>query len=164
MKAAIGILLVLVIGVFAENGPKIGDAVPQFQGTTLKGDKFNLADYKGKVILIDFWASWCIPCREEMPYLMELYRKYKDSDFEIIAVNIDDNPDNARKFISELPGTIHFPVVKDSKQEIPPQFQIKGMPSTILVNKKGIIQYWHTGFKDSYKSDYASEIEQLLKE
>jgi thiol-disulfide isomerase/thioredoxin len=164
MKKIIGILLLSVITLLAKDGPSIGDVAPQFQGTTLKGEKFDLADFQGKVILIDFWASWCGPCRQELPYLIELQQKYKNSDFEIIAVNIDDKISNAIKFINEISGTISFPIVKDSQQKIPPQFQIKGMPSTILVDKKGVIRYWHTGFKNSYKEDYVSEIDKLLAE
>jgi thiol-disulfide isomerase/thioredoxin len=164
MKKIIGILLLSVITLLAKDGPSIGDVAPQFQGTTLKGEKFDLTDFQGKVILIDFWASWCGPCRQEMPYLIELQQKYKKSDFEIIAVNIDDKISNAIKFINEISGTINFPVINDSQQEIPPKFQIKGMPSTILVDKKGVIRYWHTGFKNSYKEDYVSEIDKLLAE
>ncbi len=163
MKKAFGILLIFTLAVFAKDAPKIGEPAPQFQGTTLDGKKIGLADLKGKVVLIDFWASWCGPCRQEMPFLIELYQRYQKSPFEIVAVNIDDKLDNAQKFMDELPKKILFTVIKDPKQQIPPLYQIKGMPSTILLDKNGVIRYWHTGFKDSYKADYVSEIDALLK-
>lgn len=164
MNRFLGILLLSSLAVPAKDGPKIGEVAPSFQGVTIHGEKIELADFKGKVVLIDFWASWCGPCREEMPYLAELHHRYQNSGFEIIAVNIDEKPENAKKFINELSQNIRFPIIKDPRQEIPPQFQFKGMPSTILLDKNGVIRFWHTGFKESNKPEYVTEINALLKE
>jgi thiol-disulfide isomerase/thioredoxin len=164
MNKIFGTLLVLTLAIFANDAPKIGEAAPNFQGTTFDGKKIELTDFRGKVVLIDFWASWCGPCRKEMPVLIDLYRYYRKSPFEIVAVNIDDRIDNAQKFMDQLPESIPFTVVQDSKQQIPPKYKIKGMPSSILLDKKGIIRFWHTGFKESYEDDYMSEIAELLKE
>jgi cytochrome c biogenesis protein CcmG/thiol:disulfide interchange protein DsbE len=164
VKKVIGITLFFILLVFAKNNTKIGEAAPSFEGTTLAGKQIALSDFRGKVVLIDFWASWCGPCRQEMPFLIDLHRRYHKSPFSIVAINIDNKPENAQKFIDQLNRTIHFTVIKDPKQQIPPKYQIKGMPSSILIDKKGIIRFWHTGFKDSYKEDYISEIDQLLKE
>jgi thiol-disulfide isomerase/thioredoxin len=159
-----GILLVFTLTAFAGNAPEIGQAAPQFQATTFDGKKIQLTEFQGKVVLIDFWASWCGPCRQEMPFLNELHQRYRKSPFEIIAVNIDDKIGNAKSFIDRLPDPIHFTVVEDSEQQIPPLYDIKGMPSSILLDKKGVIRFWHTGFKESNKEDYISEIDGLLKE
>lgn len=164
MNKVFGILLVITIAIFANDGPEVGQAAPQFQGTTFDGKKIELTDFKGKVVLIDFWASWCGPCRKEMPFLIELYHRYGKSSFEIVAINIDENLDNAETFMDQLPKGIRFTVLKDPQQEIPPKYQIKGMPTSILLDKKGIIRFWHTGFKESYEEDYVSEINELLKE
>jgi len=160
----IGIILVLTVAIFAKDAPKIGQPSPQFQGTTFNGKKIHLTDFKGKVVLIDFWASWCGPCRQEIPFLIELKFHYRHSPLEIIAINIDKNIQNAREFVDQLPEKINFTVIKDSKQQIPPKYQIKGMPTSILLDKDGIIRYWHTGFKKSYEKEYFSEIDKLLKE
>lgn len=164
MNKMFGILLIFSLAVFAGDSPKIGQPAPEFSGTTIDGKRIELNDFKGKVVLIDFWASWCGPCREEMPFLIELYYHYHKSPFEIIAVNIDDKTENARKFMNQLSEKIYFTIVQDSKQQIPPLYQIKGMPTSIVLDKKGIIRFWHTGFKESYKEDYLSEISELLNE
>lgn len=164
MNKVFGILLLLTLTVFSKDSPKIGEEAPQFQGTTFDGKKIELSDFKGRVVLIDFWASWCGPCRKEMPALIELYNHYRKSPFEVIAINIDDKLENAQEFMDQLPEYIRFTIVKDPKQEIPPKYDIKGMPTSILIDKKGIIRFWHTGFKESYEEDYVSEIGELLKE
>jgi len=164
MSKIFGILLVITLAVFPKDAPQIGQPAPPFQGTTFDGKKIELNDFKGKVVLLDFWASWCVPCREEMPFLIDLYNRYHKSPFEIIAINIDTKLDNARKFMDQLSENIRFTVVKDSEQQIPPKYQINGMPTSVLIDKKGIIRFWHTGFKASYKEDYISEIDELLKE
>jgi len=164
MNRIFGILLIFTLAVFAADAPQIGQAAPLFQGTALDGKKIELSDFKGKVVLIDFWASWCGPCRQEMPFLIELYRRYGKSPFEIVAVNIDDKLENAKRFMGQLPEEISFTIVQDPKQQIPPKYEIKGMPSSILLDKEGIIRFWHTGFKESNKEDYVSEIDGLLKE
>lgn len=164
MKKIFGILLIITLVALSKDAPQIGQPAPQFQGTTFDGKTIKLTDFKDKVVLLDFWASWCVPCREEMPFLIDLYSRYHKSPFEIIAINIDTKLDNARKFMDQQSENIRFTVVKDSEQQIPPIYQIKGMPTSILIDKKGVIRFWHTGFKESYKDDYISEIEDLLKE
>lgn len=164
MNRVFGILVIFTLAVFAADAPEIGQAAPQFQGTTLDGKKIQLNEFQGKVVLIDFWASWCGPCREEMPFLIELDHRYHKSPFEIIAINIDDKLQNAKRFMGQLPDEITFTVVQDPKQQIPPKYDLKGMPSSLLLDKNGIIRFWHTGFKESNKDNYISEIDGLLKE
>jgi thiol-disulfide isomerase/thioredoxin len=159
-----GILLVFTLAAFAGDAPEIGKSAPEFQATTFDGKKIQLSELQGKVVLIDFWASWCGPCRQEMPFLNELHHRYRKSPFEIMAINIDDKIENAKKFIERLSEPINFTIVGDSKQQIPPLYDIKGMPTSILIDKKGVIRFWHTGFKESNEEDYISEIDGLLKE
>lgn len=164
MNKIYGILLVFTLAAFAGNAPEIGKTAPQFQATTFDGTKIQLSEFQGKVVLIDFWASWCGPCRQEMPFLNELHQKYRKTPFEIIAINIDDKIENAKKFIDRLSEPVHLTIVEDSKQQIPPLYDIKGMPTSILIDKEGVIRFWHTGFKESNKEDYISEIDGLIRE
>lgn len=143
---------------------KEGSPAPDFEGKTIRGKDLKLSDYHGKVILIDFWASWCPPCREEMPLLIKFYKAHKDSDFEMIAVNIDNDKDNMQHFLDKLFPEPEFPIVVDDNQKIPPLFNIQAMPTTIFVDKKGKIRFWHNGFQKSYVDDFNSELTLLLKE
>jgi thiol-disulfide isomerase/thioredoxin len=160
-------LLIILFIVLASDGncqEKIGSSAPNFDGKTIKDKEIQLSDYKGKVVLIDFWASWCPPCREEMPRLIDFYDSHKNPKFELIAINIDDNKENMQHFLDDLFPEPDFPIVTDNNQKIPPLFNIEAMPTTIFVDKKGIIRFWHNGFKKSYVDDFNSELTQLLKE
>jgi thiol-disulfide isomerase/thioredoxin len=143
---------------------KEGSAAPDFKGKTTEGKEIKLSDYHGKVVLIDFWASWCPPCREEMPALIRFYRSHKDTNFELIAVNIDNKKENMDSFLDKLFPEPAFPIVIDNEQKVPALFNIEAMPTTIFVDKKGKIRFWHNGFKESYVNDFDSELTKLLKE
>lgn len=160
-------ILILLIIVFIAVGigqDKNGSAAPNFEGKTLKGNNIKLSDYLGNVVLIDFWASWCPPCREEMPELIKFYKLHKDPKFELIAVNIDNDNNNAKLFLNKLFPEPPFSIVMDDSQKIPALFNIEAMPTTIFIDKKGKIRYQHDGFKKSYVKVFNEELSQLLKE
>jgi len=167
MRITIKYFLFLILVVFVSNGTcqeKVGSSAPDFQGITTKAKEIKLSDYAGKVVLLDFWASWCPPCRQEMPELIKFYRAHKDSNFQLIAINIDNEKDNVDHFLDKLFPEPSFPIVLDNNQKIPSLFDIQAMPTTIFIDKKGKIRFWHSGFKESYVSDFNSELNQLLKE
>jgi len=143
---------------------KIGSSAPDFEGKTSKGKEIKLSDYIGKVVLLDFWASWCPPCREEMPELIKFFRTHKDSQFVLIGVNIDNEVENMNHFIKQLTLKPDFPIITDTDQHIPSLFDIEAMPTTIFIDKKGKIRFWHDGFQISYVNDFKEELHQLLKE
>lgn len=142
----------------------INTKAPPFSGTTMEGTVVRLSDYSNKVVLLDFWASWCGPCRQEMPFLIETDKKYKDKGLVILTVNIDAELENVRKFISNLEILPGFPIILDKDTQIPPLFQIKGMPTTILIDRRGIIRYQHEGFQSEKKDVYLAEINSLLEQ
>ncbi len=167
MRMRINSVLLILITTFIGIGicqEKVGSPAPDFEGKTIKAKEIKLSEYAGKVVLIDFWASWCPPCREEMPALIDFYDTHKNSKFELIAVNIDDKKDNMEHFLDNLFPEPEFPIIADNGQKIPPLFNIEAMPTTIFIDKKGKIRFWHNGFKESYLSDFNSELTQLLKE
>ncbi len=167
MRIIFKYVLILLFTAFLGNGicqEKEGSPAPDFEGKTIKGKDLKLSNYLGKVVLIDFWASWCPPCREEMPQLIKFYRTHKDSGFEMIAVNIDNDKDNMQHFLDKLFPEPEFPIIVDDNQKIPPLFNIQAMPTTIFIDKKGKIRFWHNGFEKSYVNDFNSELTQLLKE
>ena len=157
------LLFVAITGnVFGQD--KEDSPAPDFTGKTSEGKEIKLSNYRGKVVLLDFWASWCPPCREELPDLVKFYRKHKEPKFELIAVNIDNETDNMNHFLEKLFPKPAFPIVVDKNQKIPALFDIEAMPTTIFIDKKGNVRFGHDGFKESYIEDFNSELTQLLKE
>ena len=142
------VLFISVLCFTASAQDKVGSEAPDFSGKTIDGKDIKLSDYKGKVVLIDFWASWCVPCREEMPELIKFYREHNSKDFELIAINIDNDQKNMQHFLDELFPKPSFPVVEDNTQQIPSLFDIQAMPTTIFVDKAGKVRFIHNGFKN----------------
>ena len=141
-----------------------GKAAPGFSGRDIEGNKINLEDFKGKVVLLDFWASWCIPCREEFPFLVKFYKEHQKEDFIVLAVNIDDKEKNMRDFLAKYFASHVFPVIYDGEKDIPPLYDLESMPTSIFIDKKGIIRYIHIGFTESSKKEFQQELTTLLRE
>ena len=123
-------------------------------------DAVNLASLKGKVVYVDFWASWCGPCKQSFPFMNDLQAKYKAQGFEIVAVNLDAKRDDADKFLSEVPA--QFTVAFDAKGESAKRFDVRGMPSSYLIGRDGRIVAGHKGFKDEDRREVESRIASAL--
>jgi len=121
-----------------------------------------LSEAKGQVVYLDFWASWCGPCRKSFPWLNAMQAKYKDQGLKVVSVNVDAERSLADKFLQALPA--HFTVVYDPKGMVARQFKLKGMPSSYLINKQGDMVSAHVGFIDNKKSTYEQEIVQLIQQ
>jgi len=121
-----------------------------------------LKEAKGQVVYLDFWASWCGPCRKSFPWLNAMQAKYQAQNFKVISVNVDTDRSAAEKFLQALPA--HFAVIYDPKGKIARKFKLKGMPSSYLINKQGEVVSAHVGFIDNKKSQYENEIIQLTKQ
>ncbi len=119
-----------------------------------------LDEHRGEVIYLDFWASWCGPCRKSFPWMNKIETKYKQQGFSVISVNLDANKALAAKFLNEMPAS--FTVIYDPKGKIAKHFKIQGMPSSMLIGRDGKIKSRHTGFFTNKISLYQQEIEQLL--
>lgn len=119
-----------------------------------------IQDHKGEVIYLDFWASWCGPCRKSFPWLNQIQRKYQDQGFVVISVNLDANREHAEKFLKENPAD--FAVIYDPKGKTAKHFKIQGMPSSILIDKNGDIKTTHAGFFTKKIPQYEQEIIALL--
>lgn len=119
-----------------------------------------LNKHKGEVIYLDFWASWCGPCRKSFPWMNKIAAEYKEQGFSVISVNLDANKALATKFLKEMPAS--FTVIYDPKGKIAKHFKIQGMPSSMLIGRDGKIKSRHTGFFTNKISVYQKEIEQLL--
>ncbi len=119
-----------------------------------------MADLRDKVVLVDFWASWCAPCREELPVLERLHRRYKDHGLVIVGVNIDRDESNMTGFLRRTP--VGFRVVHDGSHRVADRYQPPRMPSSYLIDKRGVVRYVHAGFRASDAERLEREIRELL--
>jgi thiol-disulfide isomerase/thioredoxin len=117
--------------------------------------------YKGKVLYVDFWASWCVPCRTSMPALEALYRKYNDRGFVVVGVNKDDRITDARRFLDKYPAT--FPLATDTDEKVVRSFGVAAMPSGYLIDRKGTVRRVHQGFTAETAASLDREVQDLLK-
>jgi len=132
-------------------------ALPNADGTTIR-----LSAQKGKVVLVDFWASWCAPCKTSIPALDALYREYQPHGFEVLAINLDEQRRAADSFLSDRQYLMT--VLFDPNGASPTAFDVKGMPSSFLIDKAGNIRFVHMGYSAAVDESYRREIAQLLAE
>jgi thiol-disulfide isomerase/thioredoxin len=121
-----------------------------------------LAAYKGKVLLVDFWASWCVPCKTSFPALDAIYREYQPRGLEVLAVNLDEERKNADAFLTDRPH--RMTVLFDPKGAAPVAFGVKAMPTSFVIDKTGTIRFTHVGYSGNVDRSYRQEILQLLSE
>jgi len=153
------LLIVLCVGVPATAALK---TVPDVTLKTAAGDPVRLSELRGRVVLVDFWASWCVPCRTSFPALDAIYREYHDRGVAVLAVNLDERRRDADAFLSEFPHTM--PVLFDPKGTSAEAFAVQGMPSSFVIDRSGNIRFTHVGYTADVAARYRSEIAQLLGE
>ena len=139
-----------------------GSPAPDFALKSSTGANLRLSEYRGDVVMINFWATWCGPCRQEMPLLNELYVRYERVGFSLLGVNIDDDSRRAMDMITEL--GVNFPVLFDSRKEVSKLYQVDAMPVTVIVDREGNVRHVHNGYKPGYEQKYLDEIRALLRE
>lgn len=142
----------------------VNSKAPDFSAKDMDGNTVRLSNLKGKVVLIDFWASWCVPCKKSMPHLIELYNAFKDTSFTVIGVNVDTQLDKVKEFEEELNTDIPFPVIFDKDSKLPPLYKVEGMPTTVVVNKDGIIKYKEVGYTNALKEKLDKTIKDLISQ
>jgi peroxiredoxin len=135
---------------------------PDFTLPSLDGPNLRLREQRGQVVMINFWATWCGPCRVEMPHLSRLYDKYRASGFTVFAINIDEDPHKAAGLARQL--GMRFPVLLDSDKKVSRLYDLSTMPSTVLVDRDGRVRYVHRGYRDGYEDTYDKQIRELLRE
>jgi len=125
-------------------------------------NNFELSEYKNKVVYLDFWASWCVPCRKSFPWLNEMQAKYQDQGLVVIAVNLDRDINKAHKFIKAFPAS--FLLFSDPKGVLAIKYKVTGMPSSYLFSGDGKLMETHVGFKKSEIDKYEANIVKLLEQ
>ena len=165
MKIKNGILG-LIFSVFAAtslaSSGLAGQPAPDFALKSSTGENLRLSEHRGEVVMVNFWATWCGPCRQEMPLLDELYQRYERVGFTLLGVNIDDDSRKAMTMVSEL--GVNFPVLFDSTKEVSKLYEVGAMPVTVLVDREGNVRHVHHGYKPGYEDKYLDQIRSLLRE
>lgn len=158
------LLLILSCVVFSTTsyGASIGQTAPDFTLTSSTKLNTRLAELRGQVIMLNFWATWCNPCRVEIPHLQKLYAQYKDIGFTILGVSVDNNTVKAAKMAKDLGAK--FPILFDNTQNVSKLYSIKTMPFTLLIDRDGKIRHMFQGYKPGYEVKYAKAIRELLRE
>ncbi len=165
MKSLISLSLVLFI-CFSNQAlaATVGNNAPDFSLPALQGSSKKegvmMRDFRGKVVYVDFWASWCGPCRKSMPVLEEVRQQYKDQGFEVVAINVDESTDDALRFLKKYP--VSYPILLDPKGKTPELYKVEGMPTAYIVDKAGVIRYVHSGFQPHDREKIEKTVKQLL--
>ncbi len=135
---------------------------PDFSLVSRSGQPVSLKDLKGKVVMINFWASWCGPCRQEFPLLDQMYKRYNSLGFTLLGVNVESDTKDAERWLAEMPVT--FPVLFDKKNEVSKLYAVNAMPSTVFIDRQGNVRYLHHGYKPGDEGEYLNQIRALVKE
>ncbi|MCZ6854432.1 MAG: TlpA disulfide reductase family protein [Gammaproteobacteria bacterium] len=163
-KLGCWLLFALCTMFFASQAQAVGirDEAPDFTLKSLEGKNLRLQEYRGQVVLINFWASWCGPCRQEMPLLDRLHQRYQDTGFTVLGVNVEGEEKPAREIVDKTKVT--FPVLIDKDQRVSDLYDLKAMPSTVVVDRDGVIRYIHLGYKPGDESKYVEVVKKLIRE
>ena len=152
----------LLLTVFSLTGQakELSGPAPDFALKNLKGETVKLSDFKGKVVMINFWASWCTPCRQEMPLLEEMSNELSKAGFVLLGINLDEEVADAKSFLATTPVT--FPILLNPQTDVADLYKNEAMPSSYFVDRKGNLAYLHQGYRKGEEADYRAVIKKLL--
>ncbi|MBS0395525.1 MAG: TlpA family protein disulfide reductase [Proteobacteria bacterium] len=163
----LALVLALAAGAATVSGARAADAVgqpaPAFSlplrggGGTLGLDKL-----RGQVVMVNFWASWCEPCRKEFPLLDQIYKKYRAAGFTLVGVNVEPDSKDAEGFIAKTPVT--FPIVFDKDSAVSKGYHVSGMPTTVLIDRKGVLRWVHRSYVPGDENEYLNQVRAMLTE
>ena len=155
--AAMAAILAFALPAWAGGGDV---QAPAFTLQALDGRTVTLAQFKGDVVMINFWASWCGPCRQEMPLLDSIYKQYKDMGFTLIGVNVEPDSHNADAWLKKTP--VSYPILSDPKSQVSQLYQVQAMPTTVIVDRQGVVRFVHNGYLPGDENQYMNSIRALI--
>jgi peroxiredoxin len=140
----------------------IGKAAPDFALRSLRGENVRLSEHSGEVVLVNFWATWCGPCRQEMPQLDELYAKYHRAGLVLLGISLDHQRDRASEMAQTL--KVAYPVLFDEIRSVSRSYDVDDLPVTLLIDRQGVVRFVSQGYKPGYENRYAEQLRELLNE
>ncbi len=152
VRVITGVILLMSTFTVGANNTSTDQAVLEFEKA--------MAQHKGKIVYLDFWASWCVPCRKSFPWMNTLKRQYQQQGLVVLSVNLDADAKLAKKFLQQTPAD--FAIIYDAKGSLAKKFKLQGMPSSYLFNRQGKLISVHIGFNSEKKLKYQQEIAQAL--
>ncbi len=161
MAAVVGLLSALGMAQGAA-ALEVGTSAPEFELATQDGKTVRLSNLKGKIVYLDFWASWCGPCRASFPWMNDMQAKYGAQGLQVVGVNLDATPEDARKFLAQVPAS--FQIAYDPKGATPRAYGVKGMPTSLLIDRDGKVIFQHMGFNHGKRDELEQKIRQALGE
>lgn len=160
-RYSIVILALFLFNSLAHAG-NVAAKAPNFTLKSASGKNMKLSELRGQVVLLNFWASWCGPCRKEMPLLDKLHNKYKKLGFTVLGVNVEENTRQAKKLLREIP--VKFPVLFDTRNKTSKLYKVSAMPSTVMIDRDGNMRYLHKGYKNGDIQVYRKWVKKLVRE
>ena len=161
-KLLAGLALTVFAATSLASSGLTGQTAPDFALKSSTGENMRLSEYRGDVVMVNFWATWCGPCRQEMPLLDDLHSRYERVGFNLLGVNIDDDSSRAMDMIREL--GVSFPVLFDARKEVSRLYEVDAMPVTVIIDREGTVRYVHQGYKPGYEEKYLDQVRSLLRE
>ena len=140
--------------------PLLTAPAPDFALRALDRENVRLSEHLGQVVLLNFWATWCGPCRQEMPLLDALYSKYQRAGLVLLGINIDEDREHATEMAQTLKVT--YPILFDERKDVARAYQLGTMPLTVLIDREGIVRYVSEGYKPGYEKQYTQKLRELL--
>ena len=163
MKKILSALLIsMSLTISAQAAQKLSGTSHDFTLPSNSGKNVRLSELRGEVVMINFWASWCGPCQQEMPILEELYQRYNRAGFTILGVNVEPDSEEANKILNNV--KISFPILYDKKSVVSELYNVEAMPSTVIIDRSGNMRYLHRGYKPGYEDEYKTQIKELIRE
>ena len=156
--AALAAILMVALPVWAAAAD--APQAPAFTLQSVDGKTVSLSQFKGDVVMINFWASWCGPCRQEMPLLDDIYKQYKDMGFVLLGVNVEPDAQSADAWLKKTP--VSYPILYDPKSQVSQLYQVQAMPTTVIVDRQGNVRFVHNGYLPGDENQYMNSIRTLV--
>jgi len=139
-----------------------GKPAADFALKAVAGHNVRLSEHLGEVVVLNFWATWCGPCRQQMPRLDQLHTTYRSAGLVLLGLNVDDDTEEAAEFVRTL--GVGYPVLLDPRKSVAPLYDVDALPMTVLVDRAGVVRYVHYDYSPAIEKQYVSELRQLLDE